>query len=53
MEQDEYTSKSIYVDYGVPSNCGTSDLNDQVWLGSDRGGTGRITDNGSYLSCFL
>lgn len=26
MEQDEYTSKSIYVDYGVPSNCGTSDL---------------------------
>lgn len=52
MEQDEYTSKSIYVDYGVPSNCGTSDLNDQVWLGSDRGGTGRITDNGSYWSCF-
>ena len=53
MEQDEYTSKSIYVDYGVPSNCGTSDLNDQVWLVSDRGGTGRITDNGSYWSCFL
>lgn len=42
MEQDEYTSKSIYVDYGVPSNCGTSDLDDQVWLGSDRGGTGRL-----------
>ena len=24
-----------------------------MWLGSDRGGTGRITDNGSYWSCFL
>ena len=41
------------VDYGVPSIAALLIVNDQVWLGSDRGGTGRITDNGSYWSCFL